>query len=169
MRDGMACVKPVRYGSRMEQTAEPARPTSVIASRIRALRLRHGWTADQLAERMTDAGVPWTRIVVTKMETGRRPSVSVEEWLALALVLDVAPVHLLVPTDDEARAYAVSPSRPPIGAWEAREWIRGRVPLETLGQDPRVYFSEVPADEFRIDQQVSDRAADRHRGTDGER
>lgn len=178
MRDGLACVKPVRYGSRMEQTADPfgtydvppaERPTSVIASRVRALRKRHGWTADQLAERMTAVGIPWTRIVVTKLETGRRPSVSVDEWLALALVLGVAPVHLLVPTSgDEADEYAVTP-RNTVVVWEAREWIRGRMPLQELGQDARVYFSEVPADEFRVDQASADDMVAQFRGADGER
>ena len=51
----------------------------------------------------------WTRIVVTKLETGRRQSVSVEELLALAYVLNVAPVHLLVPWDDDAALPGHSP------------------------------------------------------------
>lgn len=169
MRDGLACVKPVRYGSRMEQTPAPARPTSVIAARVRSLRQRHGWSADQLAERMTAAGVPWSRIIVTKLETGRRPSVSVEEMLALALVLGVAPVHLVVPTTgDEADPYEVAPGRP-VAAWEAREWIRGRMPLQQLGQDARVYFSEVPAEEFRIDQASADNMTREFRASSGER
>lgn len=120
-------------------------PTAAIAARVRQLRIRHGWTAEALARMMAAVGVPWTRIVVTKLETGRRPSVSVEELLALATVLHVAPINLMLPIDAGEQAIAVTPARSRSAA-EVREWIRGRSPLP--GQDPRVYFSEVPPTEF---------------------
>src|SRR5438105_11407018 len=86
----------------MEHTPAPPRPTAVIAAKVFELRKGRGWSADELAVRMTAAGIAWTRLVVTKLETGRRKSVSVEELLALAYVLDVAPLHLMIPWDDDA-------------------------------------------------------------------
>src|SRR5438034_11782353 len=82
----------------MERT-EPLTPTAVVAARMHALRTKRGWSAAELARRMQAAGIPWERIVVTKLETGRRASVSVAELLALAAVLNCPPVMLM--TADE--------------------------------------------------------------------
>lgn len=126
------------------------RPTQVIAKRVRQARARHGLTAQQLAEKLTTAGVPWTRATVTKVETGRRESITVTELLALARVLDVAPLHLLVPVDgrpyDDERRYLVTPNEAqPV--YRVREWIRGETPLSDT--DTRVFRTEVPENELR--------------------
>jgi len=147
----MACVKAVSYGSHMEHNAGALSPTAVIAARVRELRQRNGWTADQLAERMTAEGVPWSRIVVTKLETGRRPSVSAEELLTLAYVLSVAPVHLLVPTADRDESgehvlYRVTPNGPTSVPSFVRAWVRGQTPIAKVVA--RRYFSEVPESEW---------------------
>lgn len=124
-----------------------------MGARVREVRRRHGWTAAQLAERCAEIGAPEiTSSVVTDLETGRRDkttgrrrrSITVDELLVLACALDVAPVHLLVPTKGSA-VYPVASKRlvPPA---RAREWIRGRHPLPS--SDPRVFFSEVPAQEW---------------------
>ncbi|MEU1813432.1 helix-turn-helix transcriptional regulator [Micromonospora aurantiaca (nom. illeg.)] len=125
---------------------EIAGPTQVIRLRVRELRAKQGWSAERLAAEMTKVGVAWTRVVVTKLETGRRPDISVVELLALAFVLDVAPIHLLVPVADGHVLYRVTPelSTP---ADQAREWVRGRSPMP--GQDPRRYFAEVPEREWQ--------------------
>lgn len=118
---------------------------------MRELRSRHGWTGQRLAEEMTKVGISWDRSVVTALETGRRQSVSVEELLALAYVLSVAPVHLLVPpvSQEQLRAarslYAVAP-RAAAPTAVIREWIRGRAPIGNT--DARMYFGEAPVDEF---------------------
>ncbi|MFC5182833.1 helix-turn-helix domain-containing protein [Actinomadura harenae] len=125
----------------MEQI-DPA--TAVVARRVRELREKRGWSAQRLADEMASAGVPWKRIVVTKLENSRRQSVSLAEVLTLAYVLDVAPVHLIIPTEG-ADPYPITPDRfvrPAV----AREWIRGRMALDS--QDPRLYFSEVPLKEW---------------------
>lgn len=62
---------------------------------MRELRQRRGLTAEQLAERMTEVGVPWNRGVVAKLETGRRQAVSVDELVGLSVVLDTAIAALL--------------------------------------------------------------------------
>lgn len=127
-------------------------PTAVIAKRLRELRERRGITAEQLSERMRDVGVPFDKSVVANLETGRRRFVTVQELLALAHILDVAPVHLLLPIDNEAAAYAYTPNRT-AEVWKVREWVRGHpyaaAPYIGLGGvDPRKYLPEVPAVEM---------------------
>lgn len=100
---------------------------------------------------MRDVGVPFDKSVVANLETGRRRFVTVQELLALSVVLDVAPVYLLLPIDDEAAAYAYTPNRT-AEVWQVREWVRGHpyaaAPSIGLGGvDRRGYLSEVPAAE----------------------
>jgi transcriptional regulator with XRE-family HTH domain len=105
----------------MEQLDGPLTPTKVIAARVKELRKSRGWSAADLAQAMKAVGIEWERIIVTKLETGRRASVSVEEMLALAYVLDVAVVDLVVPpwpsplwggTGNHASDVARSPNDP---------------------------------------------------------
>lgn len=109
-------------------------------------------TAQQLADGLRQAGVPWDRLTVTKLETGRRQNVTLVEWLALARVLNVAPVHLLIEPEhpgsepvEAATPYQVTPNEAAPRA-EARAWIRGMSSLP--GTDLRVFYSEVPAEEW---------------------
>lgn len=102
-------------------------------------------TAADLAERLTDLGVNWNRSIVANFEGGRRPTVSVVEWLALAQVLNVAPVHLLVPTDAPAGTpYLVTPTRE-ASVEDVRDWVRGIVPLNS--ENPQRFHQEVPPEE----------------------
>lgn len=132
----------------MEQTSGAgsgaATPTGVVAKRVRELRRRREWSAERLAEELTKLGIEWNRGVVTKLETGRRESVSVAELLALALALDVAPVNLLVSLDDQP--YQVTPNRV-AGADQVRSWVRGQVPLP--GVDMRTFLAEVSFRDLR--------------------
>jgi transcriptional regulator with XRE-family HTH domain len=129
----------------MEHNEAPLSPTRAVALRVGELRKRRGLTAAQLAEQMTRVGIPWKRGVVAKLENGLRGAVSVEELLALATVLDVAPVHLLVPFEDE-QPYQVTPTQvEPAGA--VRDWVRGVWYLP--GADLRSFFSELPPHEYR--------------------
>lgn len=93
-------------------------------------------------------GIEWDRSIVANLESGRRRTVSVEEWLALAFVLSVAPIHLLVPPtgEEDLTPYAVTPSTNSVPFF-TRAWIRGQAPIG--GQDPRRYFSEVPEAEWQ--------------------
>ena len=99
--------------------------TAIIAAKVRELRKGRGWSAEELAARMTAVGIAWTRLVVTKLEKGHRKSVSTEELLALAYVLDVAPIYLLLPWDDGA-AYPVTPNTQ-ARTDLVREWVRGTI------------------------------------------
>ncbi|WP_405425533.1 helix-turn-helix domain-containing protein [Streptomyces erythrochromogenes] len=117
---------------------------ATVAQRVRDVRKRKGLTTQQLAERLQANGLPWERTTVVKFEGGRRQSVAVDELLALALALDVAPIHLLVPLDD--RPYAITPTRTE-DANDVRAWVRGEEPLP--GVDAHVYGTEVSVQDMR--------------------
>lgn len=127
--------------------AEATTPHRAIADRVRELRKKRGWSAAHLAAELAKAGIPWDRSIVAKFENGQRASLSVEELLALAYVLSVAPVHLMVPIADDDEPYEVVP-----GVARRREtiraWIRG---LEEPFGDPRIYAAEAPEHEKRPD------------------
>src|SRR5205823_4378091 len=78
---------------------------------------------------------------------GRGANVTVSELLVLAAALDVAPVHLIVPLEDEARL-AITPTWQPTPS-DARAWIRG-AGTTVDGENLRFYYSEVPDREFEV-------------------
>lgn len=125
-------------------------PTASVARRMKELRMRRGWSAVALAEQCERAGMPeLNRSVIANIESGRRTYVSVDEAFCLAYVLDVAPIHLMVPTDEDpavgVERFRAAPDRfLPIPV--AREWVRGR--HCPPGCDPRTYFAEVPREEW---------------------
>jgi len=102
-------------------------PTEMVAARVRELRQKRDWTAQQLAEEMTNAGMPWNRGVVTKLENGRRDSVSIEELLTLAWVFDVPPLVLLLP-DDPGSPVEITPTVS-ARAERAYRWLMGVTPV----------------------------------------
>ncbi|MFD6889116.1 helix-turn-helix domain-containing protein [Streptomyces sp. NPDC059957] len=139
--------------------------SDVVAERVKEVRKRRGLTAVQLAERCAAIGVPeLTPQSVSNIETGRRDKagarrryVTVDELVALAVALEVAPVHLLVPPhpsprwdggqhdpNDEA-AYRLTPTRTE-PSFMVRRFIRGETPLP--GMDERAFYSEIPPQEF---------------------
>jgi len=129
----------------MTQAGRIRDPSDAVAGRVKELRTRRGWSAERLAKACADAGMPeLNRSVIANIESRRRKQVSIEEALTLAYVLDVAPVHLIVPTED-VEQYLGTPDPLPLPA--ARAWIRGEFCPPQC--DPRTYFSEVPAKEFR--------------------
>ncbi len=137
----------------MSQT--PLMPHDAIATRVRDLRKGRGWSAQRLAEEMVKVGIPWDRSIVANLESRRRRAINVEEFLALAYVLNVAPLHLLVPTQGSVMRLVPQPydrgdGMPNPGVVhlpEARKWITGEQPL--LETDVRIYWSEVDEETFR--------------------
>lgn len=135
-------------------------PTDAVAYRVRQLRERRGLTAQGLAELMNEQGIAWQRSTVAKLENGNRENVSLQEWLALAVVLNVAPMHLLVPPwpspgwelqagerhdpNDEA-PFLVTPERAE-PMYLVRRFVRGAEPLPRM--DQRQFYSEIPPQEF---------------------
>ncbi|MFI8425102.1 helix-turn-helix domain-containing protein [Streptomyces sp. NPDC085479] len=130
----------------MEHTQEQLNVAAAIRGRVRELRGRSGLKAAELADRLVELGVPWNRSIVANFEAGRRPNVSVVEWLALAQVLNVAPVHLLVPPDaPNDGAYEVTPNLS-ASVEDVRAWVRGYYPIKS---DNLVQFNrETPREEW---------------------
>lgn len=116
-------------------------PVPAIAQRVKALRRRKGWSAEELGKALKAESVKWDRFTVANLESGKRQNVTVVELLALAKVLDVAVVHLLVPVNDEP--YQVTPEYAE-SADAVREWVRGNKPLPgTDTEAQRTFYSEV--------------------------
>lgn len=101
----------------------PITPREQIAEVVKRLRNEKGWSAAHLAEEMTKQGIQWDRYTVSNLERGRRENVTVAELFALSVALDVAPVHLLAPPEDN-RYYQVTPAMD-TEAVHVRNWIRG--------------------------------------------
>jgi transcriptional regulator with XRE-family HTH domain len=128
----------------------PKRPSDVAAERIRALRKRHGWTQQQLADRLRGLGSPIDRVAITKIEAGQR-GLPLDEAFLFAFALDVAPINLFLPLEDEDVQIA---ARTVASSALLRGWVVGEQPLggPDGGQDPRLYFSEVPMWTFQVEQ-----------------
>lgn len=137
----MAQQEPGERGEQLDYVT----PAGTIGRRVRQVRDRRGWSARELAERCASAGMPGLdRSKITNIENERRARVGVDEWLTLAYVLDVAPVHLLVPLAVE-ELYAFTPTMLTYSG-RVRQWVRGHYPApQTSG---RLFFSEVPEREW---------------------
>jgi transcriptional regulator with XRE-family HTH domain len=120
---------------RTPPATEPLEPTSVIAERVAAIRRYLGMTQEALAEAMRALGIDLQRVVVAKLENGRRSFVTVDELLALCVVLEISPVDLLVPKDAKEEYYRIVPNRNARAA-NAREFIRGEEDLILFDPEP---------------------------------
>lgn len=142
-----------------------------MGDQVKRLRRARGLTGDDLAAELTKLGVDWKRSQVANLESGRRRYVTVDEVHALALILGVAPVHLVVPI--EGGEYPVTPGtddRPGVtaDAGRVREWIRGRSPflappegneLDSARDEWMRYLSHMPEDdrrEVKVQQQLTE-------------
>ncbi|MDG4809929.1 helix-turn-helix transcriptional regulator [Micromonospora sp. WMMD1120] len=121
---------------------------------MKEIRTRQGITAEQLANRMRELGVPFDKTVIANFETGRRRFVTVQEAFALAYALNVAPINLLTPVADEMDdTYQVVPNgSATVRPLHVRDWLRGMVPLP--GQDDRVFYSEVSPAESEMQRET---------------
>ncbi|GAB2836354.1 hypothetical protein GCM10027176_45870 [Actinoallomurus bryophytorum] len=127
--------------------------SEIVAVRVKEVRNKRGMKARDLATRCAELGMPHlSAATLSNIETGRPKDgqrtrdVTVDELVVLALALNVAPVHLLVPIDDDNTGYPATNVR----AGRTREWIRGYHPLSGTAEAPseRDYFSEVPEFEW---------------------
>lgn len=130
-------------------------PSDVVAARVRVVREKRRMSTPGLAARCAELGAPkLTAQALYKLEgqrgrEDRRPRpVTVDELLALALALDVAPVHLLVPVDDGDEPYQVTATAA-AERFRVRAWIRGHALLERFPRAgaSRAFFSEQPEED----------------------
>jgi transcriptional regulator with XRE-family HTH domain len=134
-------------------------PSDLIAARVRQVRTERGMTTAQLADRCADLGAPLlTAQALYKLEgqresASRRPRpVTVDELLALALALDVAPANLVVPLDDD-QPWAITETVTE-RAFEARQWFRGHHALART--DWRTFHNNRPDSELRKLEQLAE-------------
>jgi transcriptional regulator with XRE-family HTH domain len=119
-------------------------PSRVFATRLPEVRKRHGWSQQRLAERLKELDYEIPRVTIAKIEKGQR-LVKLDEAFAIAYALDVSPLHLLVPIENEPRVLLAGGEQPFEPQW-ARDWIRGYEPA--IGQDPRMFWMERPRHEI---------------------
>lgn len=113
------------------QTPWAARITRAIAGEIRQRRKARGMSAEDLAAACADLGMPIPRSTLADLENGRRASISVAEWLAIAAALDVPPVMLLCPVGTADTAEVLPGTEAP--AFRAAQWVAGEAPLRHPG------------------------------------
>jgi transcriptional regulator with XRE-family HTH domain len=114
------------------QTPWAARVTGAIAAEIRQRRKARGMSAEDLAAACADVGMPIPRSTLADLENGRRASISVAEWLAIAAALDVPPVMLLCPVGSAETAEVLPGTDAP--AFRAAQWVAGEAPLRHPGR-----------------------------------
>jgi len=100
--------------------------TELLVAQLKRIRRRRGLTVAALADRCAGLGsAETTANVLANIEAGRR-QVNVNQLAALALALDVAPVHLLACPDGQD-VQVTSTACEPASAWQA--WLLARAPL----------------------------------------
>ncbi|WP_457029735.1 helix-turn-helix domain-containing protein [Kitasatospora sp. P5_F3] len=123
--------------------------SDAAAVRLREARTRRGWTTKQLADACGAAGATkLTAAVLANIETGRRDSdgvrrreLSIDELVVLAVVLDVAPLHLLG-LPDSAEPGTKIQLTPELAVSDGElllEWLCGQRPLPQT--DSRQFYS----------------------------
>lgn len=136
-------------------TNEPT-VSDIVADRVQQVRKRRGWTVKELAEHCAEIGAgELTAQALYNIGNGRRDEegrrrrfVTVDEVLALALALDVAPVHLVVPPDAaDGDEYRITPTSV-VSVRDVRAWLRGYYPV--LGRSVRDFHGEVPESEYGL-------------------
>lgn len=103
-------------------------PTQTVIEQVKRLREGQGLSGAGIARRMTELGIPWDRNTIAKLENGHRASLGLDEWLALAYILDVPPLALLLPS--EPRHYRITPATFE-QAVTVGMWLLGYRPLPT--------------------------------------
>ncbi|WP_165906050.1 helix-turn-helix domain-containing protein [Agromyces badenianii] len=106
----------------MAQLDKPDKPET-IGKRIAKYRKLEGWSAQKLAD-----AAELTRSVVTNIENGRRPDVTVSELLAISIALRVPPAALLFDVERPFHPAKGEPTDTEDGESDDdnREWFQAR-------------------------------------------
>jgi transcriptional regulator with XRE-family HTH domain len=92
-------------------------------------------SAQKLAKRCEDLGLPMPRSVLANLESGRRHVITVPELLVLAEALGVPPVLLITPVDGDQVEIVPGRTADP---WDALLWLAG---LSRPDPDPGVQWA----------------------------
>lgn len=110
----------------MTQPPEPDWSTRLalsVAREVRRHRQAAGMSAQQLADRCSEIGMPIKRSVLANLESGRRTTVSISEVLVLAAALDIPPALLVFPVGyEEAQEVLPKAEMEPL---QAVDWFSG--------------------------------------------
>lgn len=98
-----------------------------VRSNVRRLRMNSGLSAVALAQLLTDHGRPHSQNSISRIETGKK-RVDVDDLVALAVVLGVAPTTLLLPPTAEGRTELTGAGE--VSAHDAWRWADGQWPLK---------------------------------------
>lgn len=127
-------------------------PSEVLADQLPGIRQRlNDMSGADLSARVEALGGKLGRMAISKIENKQR-GVSLDETLLLAAALDVAPIHLFLPREDEGEVM-IGTSKVP--AVLARAWVRGSEPLP--GGDEKTFATEVPTSEWQRQRRASER------------
>ena len=127
-----------------EIRTDPLTPGVIFGRRVREERERQRLTQDDVVERLSNLGRPMDRSNLGRIERGDTTG-QLDNLFALALALGVAPIHLMLPREEE-ELVAIAPKRT-LAADEARSWVRG---LKMLADsDPFAYFAAMPESDQR--------------------
>jgi transcriptional regulator with XRE-family HTH domain len=123
----------------------PTALTARIAHEMREVRKAAGLTMGEVAQRCADRGLTEiTEHSVKNLESGRKASITIADFVVLADVLGVPPVTLLFPLGTSA-TMEVLPGRE-VSTWDALAWFTGETPLN---QPPNEGTSREVLDTFR--------------------
>jgi transcriptional regulator with XRE-family HTH domain len=110
---------------RSDDRAEPL--IRLVGSRVAAQRSAVGMTQTELGARMSELRPSWSRSTVVKLERKKRESVSLQDWLALAVALDVPPTWLLFDPHSSTPVPIVEGLE--VDGWSAALWMVGKKPI----------------------------------------
>ena len=82
-----------------------------------------GITAQALADRCAELGHPLDRTVIAKLEKGLRQSLTVADLFVLARALDVPPIALICPVDQEGTVEILPGQK--VSTYDAMTWFTG--------------------------------------------
>lgn len=100
----------------------------VVARNVKRLRTRQGMSQQALVGKLGELGYPLDRSAVARMERPGNRKVSVDDLVALAVVLNTSPINLLTPSGPDD-VVAVTPKTEITGR-QMRRWCRGWEPLD---------------------------------------
>jgi transcriptional regulator with XRE-family HTH domain len=126
-------------------------PEQVFGDRLREARKRKDWTQEQLAARLSQLGYPLSQTMISKLEKGRAKLTALRNLFALAVALDVSPLNLIVPLEDDEDVPLEVINGIRVPAPVARAWIRGLWGLPPVGK-----FDGTDMETFLAESAVSD-------------
>ncbi|GII89707.1 hypothetical protein Ssi03_76970 [Sphaerisporangium siamense] len=107
-----------------------------VGERVQQARRRQRMSAQALADRCAELGLPMDRSVIAKLERGLRQGVSLAEVLVMARALEVPPLQLMLPIGHAVTAEVLPGVT--VDTWQAAQWIEGSAPFPTdRGDDER--------------------------------